>query len=191
MRIQEFKLDEASPDTLEGSFTDDLIQSKKWLCKKLKEGLKDKSARTIYILGSWYGNLALLLQKENIVFDELVLIENDEEKLKASRLLLKPFFKPSELVFLNTDAKDMIYNKPGIIINTSVNDMKSDWYDNVPNGFKVIVQGRNEADDAVTEIEDLSQFNNMFPMTKTYYLGKSEFEDPETAYTRFMKIGAK
>ena len=191
MRIQEFKLDEASPDTLEGSFTDDLIQSKKWLCKKLKEGLKDKSARTIYILGSWYGNLALLLQKENILFDELVLIENDEEKLKASRLLLKPFFKPSELVFLNTDAKDMIYDKPGIIINTSVNDMESDWYDNVPNGFKVIVQGRSEADDAVTEIEDLSQFNDVFPMTKTYYLGKSEFKDPETAYTRFMKIGAK
>ena len=109
MRIVEFVLDETSPDTLEGSFTDDLIQSKTWLCKKLKEGLGGKCARTIYVLGSWYGNLALLLQREGIIFDEIVLVENDEEKLRASQKLLKPFFKPGKLIFLNTDARDMLH----------------------------------------------------------------------------------
>lgn len=191
MRIVEFVLDETSPDTLEGSFTDDLIQSKTWLCKKLKEGLGGKCARTIYVLGSWYGNLALLLQKEGIIFDEIVLVENDEEKLRASQKLLKPFFKPGKLIFLNTDARDMIYDKPGIIINTSVNDMKPSWYDIVPDGYRVIVQGRDQASGAVNKIVDIKQFDDMFAMSKVNYLGKRDFEDPETRYTRYMKIGKK
>jgi len=191
MRIVEFVLDETSPDTLEGSFTDDLIQSKTWLCKKLKEGLKGKCARTIYILGSWYGNLAMLLQKEGIVFDEIVLVENDEDKLRASAQLLKPFFKPGKLVFLNTDARDVIYDKPGIIINTSVNDMKPSWYDVVPDGYRVIIQGRDQADGAVTKIADMEQFDDMFAMRKVNYLGTRDFTDPETRYSRYMKIGKK
>jgi hypothetical protein len=191
MRIVEFVLDETSPDTLEGSFTDDLIQSKTWLCKKLKEGLKGKCARTIYVLGSWYGNLAMLLQKEGIVFDEIVLVENDEDKLRASAQILKPFFKPGKLVFLNTDARDVIYDKPGIIINTSVNDMKPSWYDVVPDGYRVIIQGRDQADGAVTKIADMEQFDDLFPMRKVNYLGNRDFTDPETRYTRYMKIGVK
>ena len=191
MRIVEFILDETSPDTLEGSFTDDLIQSKTWLCKKLKEGLKGKCARTIYILGSWYGNLAMLLQKEGIVFDEIVLVENDEDKLRASAQLLKPFFKPGKLVFLNTDARDVIYDKPGIIINTSVNDMKPSWYDAVPDGYRVIIQGRDQASGSITKIADMEQFTDMFPMRKVNYLGNRDFTDPETRYSRYMKIGKK
>jgi hypothetical protein len=191
MRIVEFVLDETSPDTLEGSFTDDLIQSKTWLCKKLKEGLKGKCARTIYVLGSWYGNLAMLLQKEGIVFDEIVLVENDEDKLRASAQLLKPFFKPGKLVFLNTDARDVIYDKPGIIINTSVNDMKPSWYDAVPDGYRVIIQGRDQASGSITKIADMEQFTDMFPMRKVNYLGNRDFTDPETRYSRYMKIGKK
>jgi hypothetical protein len=191
MRIVEFILDETSPDTLEGSFTDDLIQSKTWLCKKLKEGLKGKCARTIYILGSWYGNLAMLLQKEGIVFDEIVLVENDEDKLRASAQLLKPFFKPGKLVFLNTDARDVIYDKPGIIINTSVNDMKPSWYDVVPDGYRVMIQGRDQASGAITKIADMEQFDDMFAMRKVNYLGTRDFTDPETRYSRYMKIGKK
>jgi len=28
-------------------------------------------------------------------------------------------------------------------------------------------------------------------MSKVYYLGKRDFTDPETRYTRYMKIGVK
>jgi len=192
MRIREFvELDEASPDTLEGSYTDDLIQSKLWLCDKLKQGLKGKCARTIYVLGSWYGNLAMLLDKAHVTFDEIVLVDNDEEVLRSSQRLLKPFFKPGKLIFLNTDAKDVVYDKPGIIINTSVNDMDTAWYDHVPEGRRVIVQARDQVSGVPTKIADMKQFADMFPMSKTNYLGKRDFEDPETRYTRYMKIGVK
>lgn len=190
MRIRDLT-NEASPDTLEGSFTDDLVNSKLWLCDKLKQGLRGKCARTIYILGSWYGNLAMLLQKEGITFDDIVLVDNDEEVLRTSQNFLKPFFKPGKLIFLNTDAKDVVYDKPGVIINTSVNDMNTDWYDDVPEGRKLIIQGRDQVSGAVNKIADMKQFDDMFPMAKTYYLGKRDFTDPETRYTRYMKIGVK
>lgn len=191
MRIVEFVLNEVSPDTIEGSFTDDLIQSKQWLCEKLKQGLRGKCARTIYILGSWYGNLAMLLDKSNIIYDEMILVDNDEDVLSASQSLLKPFLDPGKLIFLNTDAKDVIYDKPGIIINTSSNDMDTSWYDSVPKGRKVIIQGRDQTSKAVTKIADLEQFDDMFPMSKVNYLGSRDFRDPKTDYTRYMKIGTK
>lgn len=190
MRIVEFVLDEASPDTLEGSFTDDLITSKQWLADKLKQGYGDKCARTIYILGSWYGNLALILQKAGIVFDHIVLVDKDEDVLRTSSKLLGPLFDKGKLIFIGADAKDVIYDKPGIVINTSINDMSTDWYDNVPDGMRIVVQGR-DAVDSGTRIADMKQFDDMFPMSKVNYLGKKELVDPETEYTRYMKIGRK
>lgn len=189
MRIRDLT-NEASPDTLEGSFTDDLVTSKKWLANKLKQGYKDRCLRTIYILGSWYGNLALFLQKAELVFDNIVLIDKDANVLMKSEKLLRPAFDPGKLIFIDTDAKDVIYDKPGIVINTSINDMNIDWYDNVPKGMRVVIQGRDSVA-GPTRIADMEQFTDMFPMSKTEYLGKKELSDPETEYTRYMKIGRK
>ena len=189
MRIRDLT-NEASPDTLEGSFTDDLVISETWLADKLKQGYGDKCVRTIYILGSWYGNLALFLQKAGLVFDNIVLVDKDTNVLKASEKLLRPVFDPGKLIFIDTDAKDVIYDKPGIVINTSINDMNTDWYNNVPNGMRVVIQGRDSVD-GPTRIADMEQFTDMFPMSKTEYLGKKELSDPETEYTRYMKIGRK
>jgi len=68
--------------------------------------------------------------------------------------------------------------------------MSTDWYDNVPKNKLVVVQGRDKIDRG-TRIADMEQFDDMFPMTKSYYLGKKELRDPEKAYTRYMKIGLK
>jgi hypothetical protein len=182
---------EASPNTLAGSFTDDLVDSKLWLCSKLKEGLGNSCARTIYILGSWYGNLALFIQQSGIIFDKIVLVDTDPKVLEISDELLRPLFQPGQLVFINTDACDVVYDCPGIVINTSVNDMDYSWYDNVPKGMRVIVQARNGTEIADTRIADMEQFNDMFPMQIVSYLGSKELTDPETEYTRFMKIGKR
>lgn len=189
MRIRDLT-NEASPETLEGSFTDDLVTSKTWLANKLKKGYKNNCVRTIYILGSWYGNLALLLQKAGLIFDNIVLIDIDDTVLKTSEKLLRPLFTQGKLIFLHTNASDVVYDKPGIVINTSINDMTTDWYDNVPKGMRVVIQGR-DAVSGPTRIADMKQFTDMFVMSKTEYLGKKELRDPETEYTRYMKIGIK
>jgi hypothetical protein len=182
---------EESPNTLKGSFTDDLILSKIWLAKTLKKILGEKCARTIYILGSWYGNRAFILAQQKILFDKIVLVETDQQSLDISEKLLRIDFDPGILVFLHTDAKDMIYDDPGVVINTSINDMPLDWYQNLPDGMPVIIQGRDNLGTVDTMIADMEQFDDMFPMSSVIYLGKKELEDPEKEYTRYMKIGVK
>jgi len=191
MRLCEFQhVAEASPNTLEGSFTDDLVVSKRWLANKLKRAYNDRCIGTIYVLGSWYGNLALFLQKAGVVFDHIVLVDKDTNVLKTSEKLLRPLFDPGKLMFIDTDAKDVVYDKPGIVINTSVNDMTTDWFNNVPNGMRVVIQGR-DAVDGPTRIADLEQFADMFPFSKLEYAGMKELSDPKTDYTRYMVIGKK
>ena len=56
-----FALDESSGYSLEGSFTRDLVFSKYWLMRELAK--IQRRASTMYILGSWYGNLALFLTR--------------------------------------------------------------------------------------------------------------------------------
>ena len=120
-----------------------------------------------------------------------MLVETDQEALDISEKLLRKDFDPGILVFLHTDAKDMIYDDIGVIINTSVNDMPIDWYDNVPDGMPIIVQGRDNLGTVDTMIADMEQFDDMFPMSSVNYLSKKELHDPEKEYTRYMKIGVK
>lgn len=182
---------EESPDTMQGSFTKDLVISKIWLAKTLKKILGDKCARTIYLLGSWYGNLAYILDLEKIIFDKIVLVDKDQHALGVSEKGLRKKFESGKLVFLNVDAKDMIYDDIGIVINTSINDMPIDWYRKVPDGMPVIIQGRDNLGTVDTMIADMEQFDDMFPMNNVNYLGKKELHDPEKQYTRYMKIGVK
>ena len=79
---------EASPNTLAGSFTPDLVTSKTWLCNYLKKELGDRSAGDIYVLGSWYGNMGVFLQQANIDFDRLIMVETRQRLLATARRLL-------------------------------------------------------------------------------------------------------
>lgn len=183
-------LDEESPNTLHGSFSKDLISSKKWLCKILKQIAGNQNLGKIYVLGSWYGNLALFIQKSGLIYDQIILIDLDKNVLDKSEKILNKFFNPKQLNFMHKDASKISYDQPGIVINTSSNDMNTDWYDNVPNGMRVVIQGRDKVS-SLTKYIDIKDFSNMFPMNNIEYLGKKELRDPKTDYTRYMKIGIR
>ena len=62
MRSQEIfhqSITESSGYSLAGSFTRDLVASKVWLLDELARIAPQVG--TIYVLGSWYGNLGVLL----------------------------------------------------------------------------------------------------------------------------------
>lgn len=187
--IPENTVVEASPDTLEGSFTPDLVESKTWLCKMLAKGLKGKNAGTIYALGSWYGNIGIFLQQAGVQFDKLVLVEPDEESLARSKELLDPLNDDGKLILLHQKAEDVVFKKPGIIINTSCNETGPVFLTKIPKGMLCAFQARNNVDDVLISTDDLQEFDELFPLEKTYYTGEKELADPETDYTRFMKIG--
>lgn len=187
--ITENTVVEASPDTLEGSFTPDLVESKTWLCKMLAKGLKGKNAGTIYALGSWYGNIGIFLQQAGVEFDKLVLVEPDEESLARSKELLDTLNDDGKLILLHQKAEDVVFKKPGIIINTSCNETGPVFLTKIPKGMLCAFQARNNVDDVLISTDDLQEFDELFPLEKTYYTGEKELTDPETDYTRFMKIG--
>jgi len=187
--IPENAIIEASPNTLEGSFTPDLVESKTWLAKMLAKGLKGKNAGTIYVLGSWYGNMGIFLQQAGVKFDKLVLIEPNEKWLRHSKELLDTLNDEGKLVLIHQKAEDVVYKKPGVVINTSCNETGPVFLTKLPDNMLCLLQARNNVDDVLISTEDLQEFDELFPLGKTYYTGERELADPETDYTRYMKIG--
>lgn len=175
------KLHEFSPNTLKGSFTDDLIVSKLWLISEVSKIHKDFNS--IYILGSWYGNLSLfLLDKNNIQFEKIINVDINKKVLSTGHELARRLKVADKIQPMVKDANKLNYRQaksPSLVINTSVNDMENNgWFDNIPKGTLVAIQTRDE---------DLDQFE----FTKVLYSGSKQLKDPETKYTRFMKIGIK
>lgn len=182
-------LDEESPNTLNGSFTEDLVNSKKWLCKKLKQILGNQNLGKLYVLGSWYGNLGIYLQDFDLKFNTLALVELDKKLLTKSKDLLQNLYDENRLQLINKDATQMSFKEPCAIINCSSNEMNKDWLNNVPKNSLVCIQARNNIDTGVIRTETLSDFNEEFPLRKTLYLNSKTFKDPKKIYERFLKIG--
>jgi hypothetical protein len=183
------KLDEASPNTLEGSFTPDLVESKTWLAEMLAKGLKGKNAGTIYVLGSWYGNMGIFLQQAGVQFDKLVLVEPDEEALMRSKDLLQQIGDEGKLILIHQKAEDVVYEKPGVVINTSCNETGPVFLTKLPDNMLCLLQARNNNENTLFPTEDEEDFIDYFPLETIYYTGKKHLEDPEVNYVRYMKIG--
>jgi hypothetical protein len=181
-------LSEDSPNTIEGSFTKDLVFSKFWLCNIITSCMK-KSGKSefekIYVLGSWFGNMFLIAREHGIGFREMILIDKDQECIDTSRRMLSKI--DNRLKFLAINADDLRYDGRGsdmLVINTSCNDMMSNsrWFDTIPAGSLVALQSRDDH-------ESREVFDRRYPMAKTYFIGSKNFKDPEGPYKRLMKIG--
>jgi hypothetical protein len=183
---------EASPNTLSGSFTPDLVTSKTWLVRKLAKELDGDSAGDIYILGSWYGNTGIFLQQAGVKFDRLIMVETQPRLLATARRLLQPLYQEGRLKLMLGRAEQIVYpNKRITVINTSVNDMSRAWLQRVPVGTLTVIQGRDNLEDPKVITERAGAFYTKFPLRNTIYWGQIRLRDPETRYTRFMKIGYK
>jgi hypothetical protein len=184
------RLGETSGHTPQGSITNDLILSKMWICEVLKMlGLKNFG--TIYILGSWYGNMALILDRMGIGYRHIINVERKQEWLDYGQTLLQKAGIKAEP--MAKDANTLDYrqlDKNGLIINTGTHDIKGgSWWNNIPKGTLVVLQSRDQVEHLMHR--SLKEFDRDFPMSKILYLGETKLTDPETKYNRFMKIGIK
>ena len=184
---------EASPNTWAGSFTPDLVSSKTWLTTQLKKQLAGKSAGDIYVLGSWWGNTGVFVQQAGIEFDRLIMVERRRYLLASTKMLLSDLWEQGRLVLLHQDAANIQYptNRTITVINTSSNDMPRTWITRVPRGTLTVIQSRDNVKDVKVITDTAAQFYAKFPLETTVYWGQRRLRDPETRYTRFMKIGYK
>ena len=196
MILQDFhthqsNLDESSGYSLAGSFTHDLVASKVWLLTELARIAPQVG--TIYVLGSWYGNLGVLLALDPVIkYKKLINVETDPKFLQASRRIHKHLGMDNTEYMLE-DANDLDYRQlgsDGVVINTSLTDMQGQaWFDRIPTGTLVAMQSRDH--DPGNEAHNTQDIINRFPLREIIYDGKLDLEDPETAYTRYMVIGVK
>jgi hypothetical protein len=188
MRIKD--LTESSGYSLRGSFTSDLVTSKVWLLDELSK-ISD-SFSTIYVLGSWYGNTAILLELlNNIDYDTLINVESNKKFLSGSKKLLDNL-GATNIQYMLKDANTLDYRQlgnDGVVINTSLTDMQgTDWFDNIPPGTLVVMQARdNDPGEKFSSPKDIVR---KFPV-RVLYQGSKNLEDPEAKYNRFMVIGIK
>lgn len=184
-------LDESSGYSLAGSFTRDLTASKVWLLSEL--GKIQQNFSTIYVLGSWYGNLALYMTLQpRIDADKIILVEKNKEFLSASRQILDRA-GARNIEYMLADANRLDYRQlgdSGAVINTSLTDMPGrSWFLNTPDGTLVVLQGRDQ--DPGQEYHSTQEIVDRFPLSQVLYHGRIQLSDPETEYTRYMVIGRK
>jgi hypothetical protein len=180
---------ESSPDTPKGSVSRDLLISKMWLSQTLVTmGLNEFD--NIYVLGSWYGATAIVINQFDITFDTIICVDNNQRKITYFDSLVKKKGY-SDIVSVCKDANDIEFQGDNIlIINSSTNDiLGSKWLENIPAGTVVALQGKNHQERS-NGIETLTDFNNEYPLSKTLFVGELEVKDVEgNPYDRFMKIG--
>jgi hypothetical protein len=184
-------LDESSGYTLSGSMTRDLTASKVWLLSELERIQQDFSA--VYILGAWYGNLALYMTLQpRITTDKIILVEKNKEFLTTSRKLLD-LAGADNVEYMLADANKIDYRQlgqAGVVINTSLTDMQGRaWFLNIPDGTLVVMQGRDH--DPNRNFESTQDIVDRYPLSEVLYHGSMKLRDPETEYTRYMIIGRK
>jgi hypothetical protein len=181
---------ESSGYSPQGSITNDLILSKMWICEVLKK-VGHKEFSTVYILGSWYGNMALIFDRMGMEYTHIINVELNKDWLEYGQDLLKKAGIKSTP--MNKDANTLDYrqlDKNGLVINTGTHDIKgSSWWNNIPEGTLVALQSRDQIEHPVHI--SLKDFDKDFPMSKTLYVSETLLTDPETEYNRFMKIGIK
>ena len=184
-------LEESSGSSLEGSFTRDLVFSKFWLMHQLARIQPHVS--TMYILGSWYGNLALYLNRyARVRVDHMINVETHRERLRTGQRMLDQA-GAHNVEHMLKDANDLDYRQldsNGAVVNTSLTEMpNTDWFEHIPPGTLVVLQARDH--NPGQQFMSAKDIQRKFPLSQVLYSGGLDLQDPETAYTRFMTIGRK
>lgn len=148
---------------------------------------------TVYILGSWFGNLSLYMHLMPMFnHGKIINVERDRSMLAQSQRMLD-HIGADGVEHMFRDANDLDYRQlgsDGVIINCSLTDMPGRaWFDRIPKDTLVVMQARDH--DPGYQFHSTQDILDKFPLQKILYQGKMQLQDPETAYTRFMVIGRK
>jgi len=194
MRAQE--LEESSGYSFEGSWTPDLVFSKLWLAQELKNILADNQVDTvpvIYVLGSWWGNMSVILDRTDVPVEKIINVDTNSQWLRGSQTLTKAM-NINNVQAMKADVNRLDYRQltgPSVVINASLNDIKDrGWFEHIPNGTLVVLQGRDQAD-SKNVYHSPQDILDQYPLDSVLYQGTMKLQDPETSYRRHMVIGVK
>ena len=152
---------ELYPNTLTGSKGSSLNLERFWAIATLSQ-IKN-NFDIVYILGSWYGNVALLLFMLNkyITFDQIINVDTNATALKVGQQRLAKLGLNNKTEPMLKDANELDYQQlgpSGLVINLSCHNIKGlSWLNNVPTGAMVVLQARNGDPGAVNQYENFKE----------------------------------
>ena len=177
------------------AFSSGQIGSKLWLCEQLESLFDDIDS--VWIYGGWIGLTAFLLQSRGkINISTIRSYDIDPQCETVADLINENWVYRNWKFKAHTEDCSILtpsVNNPDLIINTSTEHFHTmDWWDNIPNGSYVAIQGNNMPHaDHVVHSKSLEEFCQNYPLDEVLYKGKLEFSYPDWNFTRFMQIGIK
>lgn len=171
--------------------------SKIWLCEQLEPHVPNNTRAAI--LGSWYNVLAfMMLTRRSDLYQYILGIDIDPLATDIAERICDAwrFGCDKKVANITHDAGTFTYDEFNLIINCSVEHMKSDWFDRVPTGAIVCIQS---SDVTMTEFPwlitnpnpDQDTLAKKYPLSQTLFSGEKEFNYGNWGYKRFMLIGIK
>lgn len=184
------------------------LKSKLWLVNELKKLNLDLGV--IFLCAGWYATLSTMMFENNLSILKIRSFDIDPSCEPISKIFNKPWviddwkFQSSTVDIHDIDFNQFSYSitkangnrlqltdSPDTIINTSTEHIfnYTKWYNKIPAGKLLIVQGNNfkEISEHVNCSDNLEEFSQKNPMTTVLYEGELDL----LKYKRFMKIGFK
>lgn len=183
---------EVNRNTLSDSFAENLVRGKLWLAVNLLK-IQDRFD-TIYVLGSWYGNMAMILSRLPISYQQIVNVDLDADALRQGQRLNREF-GVANVKSMRANANDLDYRRlgpRGAVINTSVTNMSgAGWFDNIPPGTRVAMLARDNDSGARNQFSSVKQLAQQFPLSDIQYQDQLPDQDPQTDFDHFLVIGRR
>lgn len=176
------------------SFTHGQIRSKLWLCKELEK--LNWSSKVTWIYGGWYGLAAfLLLSRSNFKVEQIRSYDIDPTCKPIAEMINNNWVCQSEVFRAHTLDCNLLHPaETDLIINTATEHFPSmEWWDKIPSGKRVVLQGNNMVHEGeeVTISTSLDDFKNRFPLAEYDFTGTLDFDYNTWGFTRYMLIGTK
>jgi hypothetical protein len=175
-------LKEESPESFNGSMSDDQILSRLWMSKKLAE--TKVPIKSVAVLGSWYGILPYVLTRNNKI-DKIHAVDLLNDALTVSKKL-----NPNTKHYC-ADANKLKYDNVDCVVNPSINNIVgNDWYNNIPKGKLCLFQTENVAVEKGCP-QNLQELIKKYPLKEYLYQGTLKSSDKDGKLLRSMTIGYK
>jgi hypothetical protein len=175
------------------AFSSSQLGSKIWLCEELERLGWDSDHTCIY--AGWYGVVALLLlSRGKFAVKKIRSIDLDPTCERIADMF-NEYWVWQNWRFKAITADCNNYRDPDmdLVINTSTEHFQSQaWWDNIPMGTRVVLQGNNMPhDDHFTHSHSALEFAAEYNLSQVDFLGAKEFVYPDWSFSRFMVIGTK
>lgn len=174
------------------SFSNGQIDSKLWMCQVLET--YRWSSKLTHIYGGWYGlNAFLLLSRETFKVKRIESFDIDPSCEAIADMINENWVIKEWQFKAHTADCNTLAPKADLVINTSTEHFENkDWFNNLPQGTRVVLQGSNmKRDDVLVKSNSLEEFIAHYPLSDITYQGSLDFTYPDWQFTRYMVVGTK